>query len=342
MTIGTALLITFALLAINAFFVGAEFAVMGARRSRVEPLAEQGKKSAQTTLYALENVTLMLATCQLGITVCSVALGAISEPAIAHWIEGPLMSLGVPQAMVHPIAIVIALVLVVYLHVVLGEMVPKNLAVTTPEKVSYILVPPLVIVSKIFLPIVHSLNWFANHIISLFGFEPKDEVGAAFTVDEVASIVDASKKAGVLDADVGLISSALEFSEYSAGHLMVPTSELVTVSPITTPAEVELEIARTGFSRYPVEVQNEMVGYIHLKDIIDVSEDRRNEPLAPWKIRKMSLVDSQDEVETALRSMQKDGTHLAAVSVNGTVQGVLFLEDILEELVGEVRDAMQK
>ncbi|NLW13137.1 MAG: HlyC/CorC family transporter [Trueperella sp.] len=342
MSIGTALVVTFVLLAINAFFVGAEFAVMGARRSRVEPLAEQGKKSAKTTLYALENVTLMLATCQLGITVCSVALGAISEPAIAHWIEGPLSYIGIPEGMVHPIAIVCALVLVVYLHVVLGEMVPKNLAVTTPEKVSYILVPPLVAISKILLPIVHSLNWFANRIISLFGFEPKDEVGAAFTVDEVASIVNASKKAGVLDADVGLISSALEFSEFTAGDLMVPTSELVTVSPITTPAEVELDIARTGFSRYPVEVQQELVGYIHLKDIIDISEERRDEPLAPWKIRKMSLADSQDEVETALRSMQKDGTHLAAVSVNGTVEGVLFLEDILEELVGEVRDAMQK
>lgn len=342
MSIGTALVVTFVLLAINAFFVGAEFAVMGARRSRVEPLAEQGKKSAKTTLYALENVTLMLATCQLGITVCSVALGAISEPAIAHWIEGPLSYIGIPEGMVHPIAIVFALVLVVYLHVVLGEMVPKNLAVTTPEKVSYILVPPLVAISKILLPIVHSLNWFANRIISIFGFEPKDEVGAAFTVDEVASIVNASKKAGVLDADVGLISSALEFSEFTAGDLMVPTSELVTVSPITTPAEVELDIARTGFSRYPVEVQQELVGYIHLKDIIDISEERRDEPLAPWKIRKMSLADSQDEVETALRSMQKDGTHLAAVSVNGTVEGVLFLEDILEELVGEVRDAMQK
>ncbi|VEI13745.1 hemolysin family protein [Trueperella bialowiezensis] len=342
MSIGVALLITVGLLAINAFFVGAEFAVMGARRSRVEPLAEAGKKSAKIVLYALENVTLMLATCQLGITVASIALGAISEPAIAGWIAGPLAAVGVPEAMVHPVAIIIALVLVVYLHVVLGEMVPKNLAVTTPEKVSYVLVPPLVAISKVLLPIVHSLNWFANHIISLFGFEPKDEVGSAFTVDEVASIVDASKKAGVLDADVGLISSALEFSEHSAGDLMVPTDDLVTVSPAVTPAQVELEIARTGFSRYPVLSHGELMGYIHLKDIIDVAPDRREEPISPWKIRQMSKVDAADEVESALRSMQKDGTHLAAVSVNGNIAGVLFLEDILEELVGEVRDAMQK
>ncbi|QOR48191.1 HlyC/CorC family transporter [Trueperella pecoris] len=342
MSIGSALLVTALLLAANAFFVGAEFAVMGARRSRVEPLADAGKKSAQTVIYALENVTLMLATCQLGITLASVALGAISEPAIAHWIEGPLNAVGVPSSLLHPIAIVIALGGVVYLHVVLGEMVPKNIAVTTPERAAYILVPPLVVVSKIFHPVVFSLNWFANHIIRVFGMEPKDEVGAAFTVDEVASIVEASKQAGVLDADVGLISSALEFSEYSAGDLMVRTEELVTVSPLITPDELEAEIAQQGFSRYPVRVKDELVGYIHIKDVIDVAPERRHEPLAPWKIRQLSLVDSRDEVETALRSMQKDGTHLAAVSVDGRVEGVLFLEDILEELIGEVRDAMQK
>ncbi|MEW6899426.1 hemolysin family protein [Trueperella pyogenes] len=342
MSIGTALLVTAALLLANAFFVGAEFAVMGARRSRVEPLADAGKKSAKTVIYALEHVTLMLATCQLGITLASVALGAISEPAIAHWIESPLTAIGVPASLVHPIALVIALGAVVYLHVVLGEMVPKNLAVTSPENAAYILVPLLVVVSKVFHPIVFSLNWFANHIIRVFGMEPKDEVGAAFTVDEVASIVQASKNAGVLDADVGLISSALEFSEYSAGDLMVRTGQLLTVTRQTTPAELEAEIAQHGFSRYPVEDGGEIVGYVHVKDIIDVAEQRRNDPIAPWKIRTMSKVDSGDEIETALRSMQKDGTHLAAVLVEGKIAGILFLEDILEELIGEVRDAMQK
>ena len=284
----------------------------------------------------------MLATCQLGITLASVALGAISEPAIAHWIEGPLEAAGVPASFLHPIALVLALALVVYLHVVLGEMVPKNLSVTTPERAAYILVPPLVFVSKIFHPVVFSLNWFANHIIRVFGLEPKDEVGAAFTVDEVASIVQASKNAGVLDADVGLISSALEFSEYTAGDLMVVTDQLVMVMPQTTPAELEAEIAQHGFSRYPVEEGGEIVGYVHLKDIIDVAPGRRNAPLAPWKIRTMSKVDSKDEIETALRSMQKDGTHLAGVVVDGEVRGVLFLEDVIEELIVEVRDAMQK
>lgn len=342
MSIGTALLVTGLLLLANAFFVGGEFAVMGARRSRVEPLADAGKKSAKTVIYALENVTLMLATCQLGITLASVALGAISEPAIAHWIEGPLDAVGVPHSLVHPIALVVALALVVYLHVVLGEMVPKNMSVTTPERAAYILVPPLVLISRIFHPVVFSLNWFANHIIRIFGMEPKDEVGAAFTVDEVASIVQASKNAGVLDADVGLISSALEFSEYTAGDLMVATGELVMVTPRTTPAEVEAEIAQHGFSRYPVADGGEIIGYVHIKDIIDVAPGWRNEALAPWKIRTMSKVDSNDEIETALRSMQKDGTHLAAVVVEGEIKGVLFLEDILEELIGEVRDAMQK
>ncbi|MFP7697383.1 hemolysin family protein [Trueperella sp. LYQ143] len=342
MSLGLALIITLLLLALNACFVGAEFAVMGARRSRVEPLADEGKKAAQIVLYALEHVTLMLATCQLGITLCSVALGAVSEPAIAHSIAGPLARIGVPAAMTHPIAVILALILVVYCHVVIGEMVPKNLAVTTPERASYLLVPPLVVLSKICMPIVSSLNWFANHLITLLGMEPKDEVGAAFTVDEVASIVQASKQAGVLDADVGLISSALEFSEHTAGDLMVGLDDLVSVTPMSSPAQIEVLIAHQGYSRYPVMSGRQLLGYVHLKDIIDVVPQRRDDPIAPWRIRKMSVVDSRDEVENALRSMQKDGAHLAAVTVDGKISGVLFLEDILEELVGEVRDAMQK
>lgn len=343
MNLWLALAVTVGLLAVNAFFVGAEFAIMGARRSRIEPLADAGKKSAQTVLFALENVTLMLATCQLGITVCSVALGAVSEPAIAHSIEGPLADLGVPSAAVHPIAVAIALSLVVFAHVVIGEMVPKNVAVTTPERASLVLGPPLVIVSKILHPVVASLNWVANHMIRAFGFEPKDEVSSAFTADEVASIVQVSKAAGVLHADVGLISSALEFSDYLAGDVMVPLSELAVVTPDVTPEQIELLVGQTGYSRYPVETgDGSLMGYVHLKDIIDIGESRRSLNLPAWKIRQFVSVDINDEIEAALRTMQSGGSHMATVSEEGVVRGVLFLEDILEELVGEVRDAMQR
>lgn len=343
MNLGAAIGLTVGLLIINAFFVGAEFAVMAARRSRIEPLAHSGSKAAKTVLWALENVTLMLATCQLGITVCSVALGAISEPAIAHSIEGPLERLGVPAAMTHPIAVVIALGIVVAAHVILGEMVPKNVAVTTPERASLFLAPPLVLVSKIVYPIVASMNWVSNHMIRVFGIEPKDEVASAFTADEVASIVQVSKAAGVLNADVGLISSAIEFSDHIVEDLVIKEGELETVPSTVTPEDLEQKVAQTGYSRFPVAAPNGvLIGYVHVKDILDIAPENREENIPAAKIRRLISVGRDEEVETAMRSMQKAGAHMAAVHFDDSTQGVIFLEDVLEELVGEVRDVMQR
>lgn len=344
MSTTTALIVGLVLLALNAFFVGAEFAVMSARRSRIEPLADAGSKSAKTVLWALENVTLMLASCQLGVTLCSTSLGAVAEPAIASALIGPFESLGIPSAAAHSVAFVIALVVVVYLHVVIGEMVPKNLAVTVPEKSALILAPPLVLITRIFKPIVVSLNWLANHIIKLFGFEPKDEVASAFTADEVASIVETSQRAGVLEDEIGLLSGVLEFSDLTVAEVMVPRDEVFTVGTETTPADLEELVARTGYSRFVVKANNgDFVGYLHLKDIIGVVGASRDMPVAPFKIRTMACVPGGDEVESALAIMKRDGIHLVEVKdVNGGSMGVLFLEDILEELVGEVRDSMQR
>ena len=341
-----ALVITILLLIGNAYFVGSEFAVMGARRSRIEPLVEQGKRGAKTVIYALENLTLMLATCQLGVTLCSVALGAISEPAIAHLIEVPLTLLHVPHQLTHPIAFVIALLLVVFLHVVLGEMVPKNITITTPERAALLFMPVLVVFAKIFYPVVASLNWLSVHMIRLLGVEPKDEVASAFTADEVASIVEVSEAAGVLHADVELLSGALEFSEHSAREVMVPLADLASV-PLSISAEDFEELAgKTGFSRFPVvDASGAPRGYLHLKDILDVPDFRRAEAVPARRIRPLPSVAASAEVESALRTMQSAGTHMASVvddDIHGRVLGVIFLEDILEELVGEVRDAMQR
>lgn len=342
MSIWMAVLITAALLAANAFFVASEFAIMSSRRSRVEPLVGK-KRGASTALYAMENVTLMMATCQLGITLCSVALGAVSEPAIASAIEGPLASIGIPDNWTHPIALVIALSLVVYLHVVIGEMVPKNLAITAPENAAMWLAPPLVLLSKIFMPIIYSLNWIANHFVRLFGFEPKDEVASTFTADEVASIVEASEAAGVLDADTDLISGALEFSEYTAGQVMVPMADVHSLPVDSSAEQVEAAVSQTGFSRFPVQDDSgELVGYIHLKDVLDAPEQMRTEPIPRWKVRSLVTVASDAEVEQGLRSMQEGGSHIAKVVEDDVVVGVLFLEDILEELVGDIRREMER
>ncbi|WP_127131761.1 hemolysin family protein [Georgenia sp. SYP-B2076] len=348
MSVGTALLIGLFLLAGNAFFVGAEFAIMSARRSRIEPLVEAGSRPAKTVLWAMENVTLMLATAQLGVTVCSTSLGAVAEPAIAGLVEAPLMAMGLPAEAGHVVGFTLALALVVYLHVVVGEMVPKNLAVTSPERAALIFAPPLVWVSKVFHPIIAGLNALANLMLRLVGVEPKDEVASAFTAEEVASIVARSQAEGMLQDDLGLLAGAIEFSEETAEQVMVPVSELVALPLGCTPEEVEKEVGRTGYSRFPLVEDGELAGYLHVKDVLYAEGEARRRPVPTWRVRALASVGPGAEVEDALTAMQRSGAHLARVvrtgpdGTAGEVVGVVFLEDILEELVGEVRDSMQR
>ncbi len=342
MSTGTALAVAVALLIGNAFFVGAEFAIISARRSAIEPLAAAGSRRAQTVLWAMEHVSLMLAVAQLGVTVCSTGLGMVAEPAIAHALYAPFQAWGLGEAATHTVAFLIALFIVVYLHVVFGEMVPKNLAVSGPDQAVMWFGPPLVVIGRAFSPIIRSLNWLANHIIRLFGIEPKDEVASAFTAEEVQSIVERSQAEGLLNDTSGLLTEAIEFSDHTAAEVMVPIAEVVTVAAGSTAAEVETVINETGFSRLGVTLDGVLVGYLHLKDVLYADAASRGLAVEPRLIRRLAQVSGDAEVEDVLGAMQQTGAHLALVSENGSSVGVVFLEDILEELVGEVRDAMQR
>jgi len=343
MSAGLALTLAVALLAANAFFVGAEFAIISARRSSIEPLAQAGDRRAITVLWAMEHVSLMLACAQLGITVCSTSLGVVAEPAIAHLIADPLAALGVGEELTHVIAFVFALAVVVYLHVVLGEMVPKNLAVAGPERAVLLFGPPLVWVARMVRPLITVLNWLANHALRLVGVEAKNEVSSAFTAQEVQSIVERSQAEGLLDDDQGLLTGAIEFSDRTAGDVMTAPDELITVGEGATPEDIERLVARTGFSRFPVlDAQGVPAGYLHLKDVLYADESNRGVPIPAWRVRSLAVVAPGDEVEEALAAMQRTGSHVARVDADGQTVGVVFLEDILEELVGEVRDAMQR
>ena len=236
----------------NAFFVGAEFAVMSARRSQIEPLALAGSKRAQTTLVAMENVSLMLACAQLGITVCSLLILQVAEPAIHHLLAAPLELVGVPVELADVIAFTIALLFVTFMHVTFGEMVPKNISVSLADKAALMLAPPLMWIGRFVKPVIWSLNWLANHILRLMKIEPKDEVASSFTLEEVQSIVQESTRHGLVDDDAGLLSGALEFSEHTAAHIMVPLQDLVVLRTASTPIDVEKAVSRTGFSRFPM------------------------------------------------------------------------------------------
>jgi CBS domain containing-hemolysin-like protein len=344
MSSGAALVVAVLLLAGNAFFVGAEFAVISTRRSAIEPLAAAGDRRARTVLYAMEHVSLMLACAQLGITVCSTSLGVVAEPAIAHLIEGPLVALGLSEDLAQPIGFIGALAIVVFAHVVLGEMVPKNLAVAGPERAVLWFGPPLVVVGRAVAPIIRTLNWLANHTLRLFRVEPRDEVMSAFTAEEVQSIVERSRAEGLLVDDQGLLTGAIEFSDRSAQEVMVPVADLVPVRLGMSPDDVERLVGRTGFSRFPVmDDADALVGYLHVKDVLYAGADDRHDPVPAWRVRELAVATPDEEVEDALVAMRRSGAHLARVDdAGGEPLGIVFLEDILEELVGEVQDAMQR
>jgi CBS domain containing-hemolysin-like protein len=338
------LLLGLALLLGNAFFVGAEFAVISARRSQIEPRAEAGSRAARTTLWAMEHVSLMLACAQLGITVCSLGLGAVAEPALAHLLEPLFEHTGVPEALVHPVAFAIALAVVVYLHVVVGEMVPKNIAIAGPDRAALLLGPPLVVVARLVSPVIRALNALANLGLRGLGVEPRNEVSSAFTAEEVHSMVTESHREGLLDDGHGLLTGAIEFSERVAGDVMVGVDDLVTLPTGATPSDVERLVARTGFSRFPLrDADGALVGYLHLKDVLYAEGDEHDQPVPEKRIRSLVAVARDDEIEDALAAMQRSGAHLARVhDPDGRLVGVLFLEDVLEELVGEIRDVTRR
>ena len=340
MSTATGLGLTLLLLLLNAFFVGAEFALISARRSVIEPRALEGKWAAKVTIYAMEHVSLMMAGAQMGITVCSLALGAISEPAIAHLLEVPLEVLGVPAGFTHPIAFVCALGLVTYLHVVFGEMVPKNIALAGPERMALILSPVLMGVVTVLRPLLWLLNASGNLVLRILGVTPKAEVTSAFTRNEVAAMVSESREGGLLeDNDEALLLGALRFEARSVANLVIPLAEVSTLPEGVTAAQAEAA-AVEGYSRFPVRTADgRLTGYVHIKDLLDSVQERREDPIPEERIRALPRIGADQALREALAEMQDSGAHLgAATDERVEVIGVVTLEDMLEELVGQIRD----
>lgn len=336
----TALLIGVFLLIGNAFFVGAEFAIISARRSQIEPLAESGDRRANITLRSMERVSLMLAGAQLGITVCSLGLGAVAEPALAHLIEPWFEQLGLPKAAVHAVAFAIALSIVVYLHIVLGEMVPKNLALATPEKSALWLAPVLWAVVWILRPFIAAINWLANVFLRLLKVPAKDEVTAAFTEEEVARLIAESGREGLIgDTDTALATGALDIVSRPAADLVIPSPLLHTVPLGASIDEVVQATVDTGFSRFPVVDQSGQArGYVHVRDVL--SSLGTDAVLTPDQLRPLPAVAATATAAAVAEILRVRGAHLAqVVTLSGEQVGILALEDALEELIGEVRDA---
>ena len=333
------------LILVNGFFVAAEFAVISARRSQIEPLAEQGRRSARVALGAMERATLMLSTTQLGITVASLLILEVSEPAIHHLLAGPLALTGLPDAAIGVISVVVALLLVTFLHVVFGELVPKNIAFSAPDRSVLLLATPLVFVARVFRPVIAALNGVTTGLVKLLGVEPKSEANSTFTLDEVAVIVDTSRREGTLDDQSGALSAAFDFTEKKVADVGVPMASIVTLGEHPSPADLERAVAQSGFSRYVVvDAAGEPAGYLHLKDVLEYDDaEVADRPVPRERIRPLISLSASTELEDALATLRVSNNHLARVlDEQGATRGILFLEDVIEELVGEVQDATRR
>ncbi|MEU6379345.1 hemolysin family protein [Streptomyces sp. NPDC046909] len=334
LTIGALTLLT------NAFFVGGEFALISVRRSQIEPRAKEGNKRARMTLWALEHLSAMLATAQLGITVSSLVLGAVAEPAIAHLLEPGFEAVQLPHALVHPVAFVIALTVATYLHMLIGEMVPKNIALAAPVPTALLLGPPLVALTRALKPVIFGINAFANALLKLLRVEPKDEVEAVFTDDQLARMVVDSSQAGLLSsADGERLRDALELGTRPVGEILVPAQQMRTVAHTVTPAGLERTAAEAGYSRFPVTGPDDaLLGYLHIKDTLGITE--RNKPFPRTALHPVTRVRIDTPLDDTLTALRADGSHLAAVTgETGAVLGFVTMDDVLSELVGPARAA---
>ncbi|MEU1075251.1 MULTISPECIES: hemolysin family protein [unclassified Streptomyces] len=330
----------FALLLVlaNGFFVGAEFALVSVRRSQIEPLASQSARARQV-LHGLENLPQMMAAAQFGITVCSLTLGAVAEPTVAHLLEPVFEAARVPAGLIHPLGYAIALALVVFLHLVIGEMVPKNLAMAAPEKTALWFSPGLVAFARVCRPVTVALGTCARLVLRAFRVEPKDEVETVFTSEQLNRMVEDSGQAGLLDPrEMERLEDALELGSRPVTDVLLDRSSLVTVGTSVTPRQLEELTVRTGYSRFPVCAEGgAFMGFLHVKDVLDLEERERAVPQQVW--RPLVTLRAELPLDDALTVMRRAAAHLAQVAdASGRVLGLVALEDVLEMLVGEVRD----
>ncbi|MET9552450.1 hemolysin family protein [Streptomyces sp. NPDC006645] len=329
------LLVGLLTLVLNAFFVGAEFALISVRRSQIEPAAEEGDRRARSVLWGLRHVSAMLATAQLGITLCTLVLGIVAEPAIAHLLEPVFDAVGVPHGVVHPISFVIALALATYLHMLLGEMVPKNVALAEPVRTALLLGPALVWLSRALRPVIFTVNAFANGLLKLLRVETKDEVSATFTDAELDRMVTDAGDAGLLDDRAAeRLHDALELGRRPVRDVVMPLERVETARVGITPEELEALAAETGFSRFPVvDESRRILGYLHVKDALDAVP--RDESFETSGMRAIAQVRAETPMDDVLTAMRRSRTHLAAVlDEDGRLEGMVTMEDVLRELVG--------
>lgn len=329
--LAAALLIVF-----NGFYVAYEFAILAARRSTFSAPDEVDKRTSQATLSAMSDLSMQLAGAQLGITMASVALGFVAEPAFESIFEKALGTSFSPEVTTG-ISITAALSLVTFLHLVVGEMVPKNLALAAPDPTMRWLVLPYRLYMIVFRPVVRALNALANWGCRAVGVEPRDELVAVHTVSELATIVHRSRDEGVIESDdAELLSGALRFAQRPVGEVATPLSALRTLRLGASADQAERLAAETGRERIPIsqsDPQRPLLGYVHARDLFAVPPEDRRSPLPLDLVRTMATVRSERSLIEVLRAMRRVNRQVAVVEHEGEVVGIVSVEQVIAAIL---------
>ena len=335
------LLLVIVLVLTNGFFVAAEFALVGVRRSRIAILARDGNRRAKLLLELLDSLNAYISATQLGITMASLALGWIGEPVFAHLLEAPLKG-RISEAMLDTIAFALAFTLITFLHIVLGELAPKTLALERTEKIALAVARPLHLFYKLFLWPIRLLDWAGTRTVRVFGLHPSGEHSSIYTQEEIRQLIDASREGGQLGADQQkLINRVFDFRETEVREVMIPRTA-VSPLPLSATLEETKDVFRTtGFSRLPVyrERLDDVVGILFRRDLEPFLENP-NLPFSPGSLMHPPVfIPDTARLGSVLKQMQVTRIHLACVvDEHGGLKGIITLEDLLEEIVGEIDD----
>ncbi|WFB11477.1 hemolysin family protein [Streptomyces sp. LX-29] len=325
----------------NGFFVAAEFGLVTVERPEAERAAAEGDRRARAVTRSLGELSFQLSGTQLGITITSLVVGMLAEPALGHLLTGPLTGAGVPGGAVPGVAVVIGMLVASAVQMVIGELVPKNWAVSRPMQVARFVAGPQYAFARFFRPLIAALNAFANRLVRALGVEPTEELASARTPGELVSLARHSARAGAIEQDTAdLFVRTLSLGELTAQHVMTPRVRVSALQSTATAQDVLNLTRATGLSRFPVyrERLDEVIGMVHLKDALAVPAHERLRTPAGRIARPPLLVPETLPVQPLLERLRSEQPIAVVVDEYGGTAGVVTLEDIVEELVGEVRD----
>lgn len=330
----------------TGFFVAVEFALVALDQTYVQRAVDQGDKHAEPLLRCLKSLSTQLSSCQLGITLTTLLTGYVMEPSVGRLLEVPLAAVGVPEALTGSVSLIVAMILATLLSMLIGELVPKNMAIALPFKVGKTLARPQLIFTGIFKPAIVVLNGFSNRVLHLFGLEAKEEISGARTPSELASLVRRSAELGTLDQGTAtFLARTFSFSERTAADVMTPRIRMEVVESDQSVSDVITLARRTGFSRFPLigDSPDDIRGVVHVKKAIAVPRSRRAELAAGTIMTDVLRVPETVHLDSLLSELREANLQLAVVlDEYGGTAGVVTLEDLVEEIVGEVADEHDK